>query len=192
MGNFIDKDDLKTQLEISGTNYDTLLDLYANYSESLWDRLTNRTWFNDEQNKTEYYDVEPRSNQLFLDNLPITEIVSIHDDPDWIWGSDTLIEAEDYRADEDAGVIHYNSYFFGGGQSVKVIYKAGYTTGTVPNWLKAVLIRQALHWFKQAQDQKWDKASEGLPDGGTISYTELDNNMLPDFAELARNNKRYA
>ena len=188
MGNFISKTDLKTELEIASdnTDYDTWLDLMTNAVESLWDQMTNRTWF--KTAFTDYYDSPRYTNKVFLDNYPVTvtPALTIHDDPDWVWGSDTLIDSDQYRADYIKGIIHYNAYFFNGNQSIKVGYTAGYAADDLPKAIKQLLVRQACHWFKQGKGQIWDVSSESQPAGaGTLSFKGLQDNLLPDFIMMA-------
>lgn len=182
MGNFIDKDDLKTELDISGTDSDTLLDLLASSVESLWDDLTERIWFTGSY--TEIHNGREFSNRLFLKNFPVTSITSIHDDTDRVYGDDTLIDSEDYSYDPDTGIVYYDSYFNKWNQNIQVIYGAGYTVSNIPKGIKQILVRQACHWFSQADKKKWDKSSQSTKEGGTVAFTKLTNNLLPDFSMM--------
>lgn len=183
MGNFIDKDDLKTELEISGTASDTLLDILADAIESMWDELTNRIWFS--ASYTEKHNGSNFSQKLFLVNFPVTVLTSIHDDPDRDFNSDTLIDSDDYSYDEDTGIVYYDGVFYKANQNIQVIYTAGYTANNIPKGIKEILVRQACHWFTQADKRKWDKSSQSTKEGGTVGYTKLKGNLLPDFVMMA-------
>lgn len=97
------------------------------------------------QTFTEYYN-GTGDRYLYLDNYPVTEITSVHEDPDWDWGSDELIESTEYRIIDDMGIV-YQSIFPKGHQNIKVIYTAGYTT--VPEDLKQVCIEEVIRAFKK-------------------------------------------
>jgi hypothetical protein len=188
MGNFISKTDLKAELQIEAaeTEWDTLLDTLANAIENLWDRLTNRVWF-----KTafvEYYDAPKGTKKIFLQNYPVvtSPAVVVRDDPDWVWGDDTIVDATDYRVDYEKGIVHYNAVFFEGSQSVKVSYTAGFAADALPTAIKQVLVRQGAHWWKQAEGRIWDVSSEAQAAGaGTVSFKLLEKNLLPEFAMMA-------
>lgn len=183
---FIDKDDLKVEMSITGSSDDTLLEALATAVLSLWDELTNMTWA--EAEHTEYKDSPKNSSSVILDNYPVTSEASItlYDDPDWEFGSDTLIAASEYACDLNRGIIYYDGVFNKGNQSIKVVYTAGYNDGNVPSWLKQNLVRQASFWFKQAKNQQWAVSSVTFPgDSGVISFKQLKDNLLPDFVLLA-------
>jgi len=95
-----------------------------------------------------------------------------------------------FTFDTDSGKI-VSSCLPEGHQNIYVKYTAGYTDSTVPTWLKQTLIRQASHWYRQAKDQKWDMSSKSEPAGaGTVAYTRLQNNLLPDFWAFVQMNRR--
>ena len=186
---FIDKTNLKTELGITDTNNDTLLTALATAILSLWDELTNRIWA--EATYTEYHSTCKGDKKILLDNYPIGSITSLYDDDDWVYGSDTLIDTDDYTFHSESGIVYYCSQFSEAQNNIKIVYVAGYTDANVPNWLKQVLVRQGCHWFKQAKDQRWDMSSKVEPaGGGTISYKGLEDNLLPDFVMLAEKNSR--
>ncbi len=181
----ITKEQVKTELTIEGTSADTIIDSLIDRIQSLWDTETNRTW--EQTTFTEYYSSE-ESDTVFLKNYPVSSITTIHDDPDWVYGSDTLVSSDDYTYDEKDGIVYYNGDFFTGRNNIKVVYVAGYLT--TPGWLEQILIRQVAHWYTQGTKQKWDKSSNSMQEGGTTSYTQLKNNMLPDFDSLVEMHRR--
>jgi len=183
MGNFIDKDDIKTELNTTDTTFNTLLDLLAAAIESMWDELTCRTWYT--TTHTEYHRAPERTNKIFLKNYPVTSVAYLYDDPDWEYGAASLISSSDYHTNADNGVVVYDGYFYEGDDNIKIVYTAGYTASNVPAWLKQLLVRQACHWFEQAKNKRWHVSSESHPGGGTISYSQLKDNLLPEFMMLA-------
>ena len=192
----ITKEDVKLELGIKDTENNDLIEAVAAGVESLYVELTGRSSLA-KQALTEYYNAYEHTNTVVLKSYPVatSPAVQMWDDPDWNWTSDHLIPAEDYRVDYVDGIIYYNSYFHTGKQSIKVSYTAGYeTTGSVnliPAGTKQILVRQAAHWFEQAKDSKWDKATVAQPQGmGTTSYKNLKDNLLPDFAMLIERESR--
>lgn len=188
MPNFITKEKIKTILRIEDTGYDELILSLCNAVESLWDELTGRTWFR--TTHTKYFNSEARNSKVFLEDYPVVSVTTLHDDPDWVFGSDTLIAASDYATDLENGIIHYGGYFYRGNQTLKAVYVAGYTAGSVPSWLKELLKRQVCHWYEQSKAKKWAVSSETQPGGGHTSYKALKNNLLPDFVLMTEKESR--
>jgi len=181
--------DVKSEMSITSTDEDALLQILLDAALSIWDELTGRKWLSTAL--TEYYDVEKYSKAVFLDNYPVTVMTSVFDDPDWVYGNDTLLATADYKVNMDRGVIHYNGYFSGGAQSVKVVYTAGYTSTTVPKWLKEMICRQVANWHQQAKNKRWAVSSVSSKEGTSLNF-QLKENLLPDFVLLAeRNDRKY-
>jgi len=191
----ITKEDVKLELGIKDAENNDLIEAVTVGVEGLYKELTGKTVV-EQAALTEYYNAYEDQSVVILRGYPVatTPAVQMWDDPDWQWTSDHLVPAEDYRVDYVHGVIYYNSYFHVGNQSIKVSYTAGYTeTGAsaIPSGSKQIMVRQAAHWFEQAKDHKWDKASVAQPQGmGTISYKNLKDNLLPDFAMLIERDSR--
>jgi len=189
----ITKDDLKSELEIASndTDNDTLLEILAEAIQDLFDDLTSRTW--EETTHTEYHNSDEYGDMIFLRNYPVTSITSIHDDPERDFGATDLVDSDDYTYDADKGIVYYDGWFYKGKQSLKVVYKAGYTANALPKHIKQTLVRQACHWFTQAVKRRWDVSSITLEGGGgTTSYKDLRDNLLPDFVMLAERNRRIS
>ena len=187
---FITINDMKIELGITDNTNDLLLQAIVNGVLGLWDEMTNRIWA--KTTHTEYHD-SPRFNSVvFLRNYPVdsSEAVQLWDDPSWEWGDDTEIDSGDFRVDYDNGIIYYDGFFYEGKQSIKVVYTAGYSDSDVPKWLKEILIRQASHWFEQARNKSWHLSSLATGEGGTTSYKNLKDNLLPEFVLLAEINRR--
>jgi len=72
---------------------------------------------------------------LNLKQYPVNSITSIHDDVGLEYGSDTLIDSDDYATDMAAGIVELlSSVFAKGVKNIKVVYNAGYTT--IPSGLE--------------------------------------------------------
>ena len=191
----LDLDDVKVELQMdldsSNTSYDLLLQVLLEAIINIWEELTDRTW--EFAEFTEYHGSDGDSSTIFLKNYPVSSSAnfSLYEDVDWEWNADDLIEADDYRVDYEAGIIHYSGTFDKGKENVKVVYSAGYTYSTLPASIKQVIIRQIAVWFKQAKDQKWHVATQADPaGGGSISFSILQQNLLPEFILLAERHRR--
>ena len=74
------------------------------------------------------------TDTLMVPEYPITEITSIHDDIDRVYGADTLLAATDYifhagSANALTGIIKgYYTIFSQGEENIKIVFKAGYAT----------------------------------------------------------------
>lgn len=109
----------------------------------------------------EYYDGQG-SNLVFVKNIPINSVTEIAVDADWSWGTDTVVDSDDYRVVEDRYII-YQSYFDIGIQNIKVSYNAGYST--IPLDLKQVLIDEVVRTYNRRKEQ--DVLIKTLQDGST-------------------------
>ena len=115
---------------------------------------------------TEYHD-GGASKYVFLNaNLPINSITTIHDAPDWTWGSDTLIAATDYRI-VDSKYIVAQTNFTDNEQNVKVVFNAGFST--LPEDLVQAAIEEVGRKYKHRTD--FDVLNKVMTDG-TTQYTE--------------------
>ena len=177
--------EVKVELDIPSedTDPDTLLGDLLLAIVSLFEEEINRILESDTY--TEYHSMGKHQNKLFLKNYPITSIISIHDDPDWAYGSGDLLSSSDYSYREDDGLVYYDGYFYSGFNNVKVVYVAGYTDSTLTKSIKQCLLRQISHWYKDAKGAEWAKSNVSQPGGGTVFKKELKKGLLPDFFALA-------
>lgn len=187
MGSFITKTNLKSEMSIDtlDTDYDSLLDALATAVENIFDELTGRILLEGE--RTEYYNSEAYGSKIFLKNRPVKSQsdIQVWDDPDWEWGSDSLIAAADIRVNLEVGIVYYDGSFFEGSQSIKVVYTAGYTVANIPASIKEIFVRQACHWYSDAKSKQWALISISHGTGaGSITKRELRNSLLPDFDAL--------
>ena len=107
------------------------------------------------------------SKHLFPNaNLPINSITTIHDDPEWTWGSDTLIAATDYRI-VDSKYIVAQTNFTDNEQNVKVVFNAGYTN--IPEDLLQSAIEETGRKYKHRLD--FDVLNKVMTDG-TVQYVD--------------------
>jgi hypothetical protein len=116
---------------------------------------------------TDYYDGDG-SNMLFVDKYPLTAITSIHDDTDWVWGSDKLLAASEYRIADERYVI-LDGTFGIGNQNIKIVYTGGYST--IPTDLKHACIEETGRKIKHRTD--YDELTKQLTDG-SVQYADKD------------------
>lgn len=83
---------------------------------------------------TEYYDGDG-TNKLVLNKWPLISVTSIHVDSERVFGSDYLMDTDDYYVDTEHGIVEVFQEtgsgpvsFECGVKNVKVVYVAGYAT----------------------------------------------------------------
>lgn len=146
-------EDLKQALNIDNTTSDDLLFEVLKRADQEAKTYCNRIF--EVANYTEYYDGQG-TNLIFLRQFPVVSITSIHDDIGREYTSGYLLDDEDYTFDEKSGAVTLDYYnFMKGKKNVKVIYRAGYGTGTgetnVPEDLKNAIIDLAISDFLTKQ-----------------------------------------
>ena len=130
-------DNIKTFLRITTTDDDNLL---AQLLAQAYDRVESecqRTFL--EADYTEYHNGDG-TDTVLLDNYPVNSITSLYDDPDRQYGSDTLIDADDYVIYADSGMVVLDGLTFNTGlKNIKITYNAGYSD--LPDELIAAIIK---------------------------------------------------
>lgn len=186
MGNFISIANVKSELVDStiGTDYDILLTSIVAAIESLWDELTGRTWYTTIH--TEYINIIPGQKSFGVANFPITSVTSIYNDAVREYGATDLLSSSDYAVVEETGMIFYDYTLDHGPKAIKITYTAGYTSNTIPAFIKQLLIRQCAHWWKQAKDNMWHVSE--YDQGSAIQRFKEKFNLLTDFVEFAEKN----
>jgi len=137
---------------------------------------------------TEYYDGQSGQRRLCLRNYPIISVTSIHDDANRDYGTDTLVDADDYTfetGEDSNGIVHLHGTTLSKGiRNIKVIYRAGYAT--IPKSLAraADLIVASLYNRRKAQ---------GTPGGsmGSVSIS-LAQDVYADARLLLDRYKKWA
>lgn len=115
---------------------------------------------------TEQYDGEG-NNLLFLNNVPVISVTSIHDDEDWVFDAAHLIDATTYTVVNNIYVALKSTVFSIGTQNIKVVYTAGYST--IPEDVNLSCIKEVVREFNRRLEG--DVTARTLNDG-SISYTE--------------------
>lgn len=132
------------------------------------------------QTFTEYYDGDG-SDILFLDNYPIVSITTVHQDSDRAFGSDTLIAATDYLTYADnRKLVGIGTRWFKDIQTIKVVYVAGYTIGSIPEDLVNAITMLVDFWFKEFDAHRFGVTSTGT-DTNRITY---EKNIPKEIKEM--------
>lgn len=130
---------LKAHLGIISTEEDSLI---TGYIAQIGDYLRRKIGrIIEEESVTEYHDGDNIKDMIFLANYPVSELTSIQyrsggfANPTW-----NDYPAEDYLLSEDDGTIQMN-FVFSGLKNIKVVYKAGWADGSIPESLQLAAIK---------------------------------------------------
>ena len=109
---------------------------------------------------TEYQSGRAGQQTLRLKQYPVASITSLHDDPDRVYASDTLIAPADYvLTDAKAGIVQLDGLTFNAGlNNLRIIYLGGFASGSNE---RALLEQAAIELIWLARN-KGDQALLGL------------------------------
>jgi len=116
------------------------------------------------KNYTEYLD-GMGSKYLFVNNVPINSITSIHDDDEWDFTTDDLVDSSSYRIVDKKYIVNKDYLFSLGDQNIKIVYNAGYSA--IPYDLENACIEEVVRRYRHRRDV--DVRSKTLDDG-TVQY----------------------
>lgn len=140
---------VKEFLHITGDGDNTLLTNILARVESFIKDYINFQFEIPASSFIEYHDGNG-SNTVLLNNYPITELTSVYDDLDRVYGADTLLDAGDYVVYNEEGKIVLDGSFFNKGlRNIKVTYKAGYAT--IPSDLIEAVIKLVVVDYLEGQ-----------------------------------------
>ena len=109
---------------------------------------------------------------LYLEPYPVTEITSIHEDANEVYGSDTLISSDDYAiTGAQADTVRLkplgtHGYFDQVERRIKVAFTAGFTS--IPADIEQAAIELVLHWWGLRQRRGMQSVASG--EGLSTSY----------------------
>jgi len=136
---------------------------------------------------TEYHSRTGKARTIFTRQYPIDAVTSIHEDPDWSWGADSLRDSGDYAINDrlDAIVVAPSAAdLLQGERVIKVVYTAGYagsSTPAVPNDIEQAALMTASWMLQQSPHQPLGRGmlgrSQQSREGDTVDSTE--NTSLP-------------
>lgn len=125
---------------------------------------------------TEYHSTRAGQSSLMTIRYPVASITSMHDDPSRVYGAETLLAASDYVLTEPhAGIVVLDGVTFNAGfNNVKIVYVAGYATGSK----ERALLEQAAIELVWLARKKGDQALLGLQSrsiaDGRVDTLDLD------------------
>lgn len=135
---YITKAEVKSYLNITDTNTDSLIDTLIAQVEAVVEADKCQRTFGSSV-FTEYIDGDG-TDTIMVKNYPIIELTSIHDDLDREYGAASLLDNDNMAVyDEYGKIVYVNGIFMQGNKNVKVVYRGGYAT--IPSDLKLALIK---------------------------------------------------
>ena len=139
---FITQAEVLDQFEgANATDNGDLINEFIAAVESIWDDLTSRQWATGTH--TEYFSGDGARKKFCVKNYPVTALTSVHDSYDRAYDSADLIDADDYSYRSETGIVSIDYALSEGNDNVKIVYTAGYTSETVPAWLKQRIHQQS-------------------------------------------------
>lgn len=161
------------KIDSANTSETSILEDLINRASSFANKFTGRQLL--QASFAEYYDGDG-SGELMLNNYPIQSVTTVHDDPNRDFGASSLLVVDDdYVLDTAGGIILAmagHPAFLSGRRSIKVVYSAGYASGSIPYDLKEAVLMIVQHQYKRVyQDQRIGLASETIGDH-TMQYSE--------------------
>lgn len=133
----------------------------------------------------EYYNGDG-SQILLTRNFPINSISAIYIDVSRSWGSDTLVDSDNYVIDPEtqSKIVFIGTTLAVGVRVVKLEYNAGYTP--VPWDLREAVLELVMYWYKEKTDKRVGVASRGI-EGRTQSFThKVPKDILNQFWNYRR------
>lgn len=144
--------------------------LVINAVSHLFNTYTNRKL--KARSLTEYYDGNGGS-ELYVDNYPIVSTstnIDIRVDTDRSYSTSDKVASTDIIIDSEEGRIRLDDDTFDtGAHSVKIVYTAGYSTGTMPYDLKYAAMEMSRFYLNREKSNRVGVRSEGA-EGGSITY----------------------
>jgi hypothetical protein len=129
MADLITAAKLKERLGISHSDDDTLMaTIITNVSAQVETYLNRETYLT---TYTEYFNVMPSQDMFQLRGFPVTSITTVHNDMDWVYGADTLLDPTEYTCYTDLGILAVDPNLLNYGQrALKVVYVGGMAAST--------------------------------------------------------------
>lgn len=187
MGTLTTRASVKELLGIQSaiTAYDAVIDTLVAAVDGLVEDYCDRHFA--DTTYTEYHDGVHNQRQILVRNYPIISVTSIHDDAAREYGSATLISSDDYTfetGDDADGIVYLDLSLSRGQRNIKVVYRAGYASGSIPKPLSraADLLCASIYNRRKGAG----RTSESL---GNLSYSaapEVWGDALPFLTKYRR------
>jgi hypothetical protein len=135
--------------------------------------------------KTAYFDGHQERDKLFLNTNPVTSVTSLHDDPERAYGSDTLLDSDDYVV-YDWGIQLDGFKFFKGYKNIQVIYVGGYTPTTREDALVNALLRTISYAWNRRKSEHLSSDNVADLNIATTYMTSLPKDIKNAYAGFRR------
>lgn len=179
--------DMKDYLDISNTNDDGRIGHLIEVVSREFDTECHRSFL--EEAHTEYRNGNG-TEQLWLENAPVSAVTSINLDSERDFDSDTLVDSDDYFVNTVAGVVARNTgYWPRGFQNVKVVYTAGYTQANVPRDLRGAVYERVAQLWRRMSEKRVDMTSRS--DASGDSRTFITERFPPTVTEVIERYMRH-
>jgi len=179
--------EMKTYLNISSADYDTILEQLIDGVSWKFNEYTNRKL--KARDLTEYYNGEGKT-ELYTREYPINsdkDSIEIYIDSDRAYGADTKVDADTIIIDSDIGKITLEEdSFVDYPQGTKIVYNAGYST--IPYDLTEACRKQVKFEFVKWKDNREGKNTVNI-DAGSITFNE--DAMLPEVEQVLKRYKAH-
>ncbi len=150
-------------------------------------QFTGRTTFLQTSALTEYYDGD-NSDILLTRATPINSVVSLYIDPDRDYGSETLLDSDEYAVYGAEGKIKTDgSLFTSGWKSIKLIYDAGYVREAVSGWttmpwdIQWAIKELVTFWYERGTGHRVGVRSVNVGDKSTSYESDTPKTVLNVF-----------
>jgi len=129
--------------------------------------------------RTEYYDGDG-SDTLNVLAYPLTTVTSIYVDPDRDYGTNELVDSDDYVSYKASGVVRTDGALFAtGNKSIKITYTGGYTDA--PADLQQAIKELVAFWYKRNTDKRVGVTSVSVGDKSVSYEADMPASVLTTF-----------
>ena len=162
---------VKNELEITSTEYDTILNLLISNISQVIETLADRRL--EAVSLTEYYDGD-NTNVLILREYPVNSITSIT-------VNDDALTTDDYELYDTIGKIVFDSVITEGVRNIVVEYNAGYTT--IPDDLEMLARKLVIEAFRMKDNPQHKSERVGAWSVTFAKSLLLENQMYYNILE---------
>lgn len=182
----------KSYLGITVSTYDTLLEIFINGCSAWIERKISRVLIKPASDAVELHDGDFDATgryMIFARQYPIASITSIEyksgslGSPTWV-----AFNSNDYTFDAEAGIIYFNaslSSILPNRQNIRLTYKGGYASGSVPSDLELACLKMVAKEFDKRKSQ--GVTSEGVG-GGNVGWNE---DVDPSILSIIKTFRRF-
>jgi len=164
-------DEINDWLGATATDANTITNLV---NEVSWhfNMACNRQFLS--RSQTEYYD-GTGGLVLWLRNPPVASL-TLYEDPDYDFGSDTEISSDDYNLDANSGRLVLTGYVFSYGPGIiKATYTGGYADGSIPLDLRIAAKIRLARLYRLWKSAAYGTESRSDDQGGMTGYMHKDH-----------------